>query len=50
MTSSFLQNLFFSPNFQGGENARFDHPADAHGFDVTRVQNCLLEFSAKAYP
>jgi len=22
----------------------FDAPADAHGFDVPRVQNCLLEF------
>ena len=25
-------------------------PADAHGFDVPRVQNCLLEFSVKAHP
>ena len=28
----------------------FDAPADAHGFDVPRVQNCLLEFSVKAHP
>jgi len=27
----------------------FDAPADAHGFDVPRVQNCLLEFSVKAH-
>jgi len=38
------------PNFQGGANARFDSPADAYGFDVPRVQNCLLEFSVKAHP
>jgi len=25
-------------------------PADAHGFDLPRVQNCLLEFSVKAHP
>jgi len=25
-------------------------PADAHGFDVPRVQNYLLEFSVKAHP
>jgi len=24
--------------------------ADAHGFDVPRVLNCLLEFSVKAHP
>ena len=23
----------------------FDAPADAHGFEVPRIQNCLLEFS-----
>jgi len=28
----------------------FDALADAHGFDVPRVQNCLLEFSVKADP
>jgi len=38
------------PNFQGGANARFDPCADAHGLDVPRVQNCLLEFSVKAQP
>jgi len=27
----------------------FDALADAHGFDVPRVQNCLLEFSAKSH-
>jgi len=25
-------------------------PANVHGFDVPRVQNCLLEFSVKAHP
>ena len=25
-------------------------PVDARGFDVPRVQNCLLEFSVKALP
>jgi len=25
-------------------------PADAHDFYVTRVQNCLLEFSIEAHP
>jgi len=28
----------------------FDAPADAHGFDVPRGQNCLLMFSMKAHP
>jgi len=28
----------------------FDAPGDAHGFDVPRVQNCLVEFSVKAHP
>jgi len=28
----------------------FAAPADAHGFDVPRVQNCLFEFSVKAHP
>jgi len=33
----------------GGANARVAPPTvDAHGFDVSRVQNCLLEFSVKA--
>ena len=50
LTSCFLENLVLSLNFQGGEKARFDHPADAHGFDVPGVQNCLLEFSTKAHP
>ena len=34
--------LCLSRNFQGG--------AIAHGFDVPRVKNCLLEFSVKAHP
>ena len=50
LTSSFLENWVLGPTFQGGENARFDHPANAHSFDVPRVQNCSLEFSAKAHP
>ena len=28
----------------------FDAPADTNGFDVPRLQNCLLESSAKAHP
>jgi len=35
LTSSFLENLVLSPNFQGGENARFDYPADAHVWHTT---------------
>jgi len=42
--------LVLSPNFQPGSNTRFDPPVDARGFDMPRVQNCLLEFSIKANP
>jgi len=50
LTSSFVENIGSLSQFPGRKNARFDHSADAHAVDVPRLQNCLLEFSAKAQP
>jgi len=37
-------------NRPSGIRPCLDAPANVHGFDVPRVQNCLLEFSVKAHP
>jgi len=42
LTSSFLENLVLSPNFQGGENARFDHPGDAHVLTYHKFKTVCL--------
>jgi len=45
----FWKTSVLDPNFQGGGNARFFPSVNAHGFDVPRVQSCLLVFSVKTH-